>query len=150
MRNLLIMQENDFSGTISMCPSTMQQLSTYVDKLVTSNFQICFSAPYLGLHAKYSHIPNMTRGRTSPGLPYPLIHIIFTVVTLNLPDDSHYIHTPSIKCIFLACHLFLFFLEFFNLALIQFANTELGSLTYYFCWKIKFECYEMCFCDLLP
>ena len=40
-----------------------------VDKIVTSNFQICFPAPYLILHGKYSHMPNMPRGRTSPGLP---------------------------------------------------------------------------------
>ena len=45
----------------------MQPLCTHVDKLVTSNFQICFPAPYLSLHAKYSHVP---LGRTSPGLPY--------------------------------------------------------------------------------
>ena len=38
---------------------------------VSPNFQICFPAPYLNLHAKYSHrMPNMPRGRTSPGLPY--------------------------------------------------------------------------------
>ena len=56
MKNLLIMQENEFSGTISIYPSTMQPLCrpTHVDKLVTSNFQICFPAPYLSLHAKYS------------------------------------------------------------------------------------------------
>ena len=56
MENLLIMQENEFSGNISMNPSTMQPLCTYVDKLVASNFQICFPAPYLSLHAKYSHM----------------------------------------------------------------------------------------------
>ena len=57
MKNLLIMQENEFSGTISIYLSTMQPLCrpTHVDKLVTSNFQICFPAPYLSLHAKYSH-----------------------------------------------------------------------------------------------
>ena len=71
MKNLLIMQENEFSGTISMYPSTVQPFCTHVDKLATSNLQICFPAPYLSLHAKYSHMPNMTRGRTSPGLPYP-------------------------------------------------------------------------------
>ena len=38
MKNLLIMQENEFSGTISIYPSTMQPLCrpTHVDKLVTS------------------------------------------------------------------------------------------------------------------
>ena len=71
MKNLLIMQENEFSGTISLYPSTVQPFCTHVDKLATSNLQICFPAPYLSLHAKYSHMPNMTRGRTSPGLPYP-------------------------------------------------------------------------------
>ena len=50
-----------------MYPSAMRPLCTHVDKLVTSNFQICFPSPYLSLHAKYSHMP---RGRTSPGLPY--------------------------------------------------------------------------------
>ena len=71
MKKLLIRQENEFSGTISMYPSTMQPLCTHVDKLVTSNFQICFPFPYLnGLHAKYSHMPNMPRGRISPGLSY--------------------------------------------------------------------------------
>ena len=63
MRNLLIMQEDKFSGTNATI------VCTHVDKLVTSNFQICFPAPYLILHAKYSHMPNMPRGRTSPGLP---------------------------------------------------------------------------------
>ena len=68
MENLLIMQEDEFSGTISMYLLTVQPI--HVDKLVTSNLQICFPAPYLSLHAKYSHMPNMPRGRTSPGLPY--------------------------------------------------------------------------------
>ena len=70
MKNLLFMQENEFAGATSMFPSTMQPLYTHVNKLVTSNFQICFPAPYLSLHAKYSRMPNMPRGRTSPGLPY--------------------------------------------------------------------------------
>ena len=70
MKNLLIMQENEFSGTISMYPSTVQPFCTNVDKLATSNLQICFPAPYLSLHAKCSHMPNMPRGQTSPGLPY--------------------------------------------------------------------------------
>ena len=49
MKNLLIMQENEFSGTISIYPSTMQLLCrpTHVGKLVTSNFQICFPAHIL-------------------------------------------------------------------------------------------------------
>ena len=68
MKNLLIMQE--FSDTISIYPSTMQPLCTHVDKLVTSNFQTCFPAPYLSLHAKNSRMPNMPRVRTSPGLLY--------------------------------------------------------------------------------
>ena len=70
MKNLLIMQENEFSGTITMYPSTVQPLCTHVDKLVTSNLQIGFTAPYLSFHARYSHMPNMPPGRTSPGLPY--------------------------------------------------------------------------------
>ena len=61
MKNLLIIQQNDFSGIISMHPSTMQPLCTHVDKLVTSNSQICFPAPYLSSHAKYSNMPNMPR-----------------------------------------------------------------------------------------
>ena len=69
MKNLLIMQENEFSGTISMYPSTVQPLCTHVDKLVTSNLQICFPAQYLSLHAKYSQMSNMPLGRTSPSLP---------------------------------------------------------------------------------
>ena len=59
MKNLLIIREIEFSGTLSIYPSTMQPLCAHVDKLVTSNFQICFPAPYLSLHAKYSHMPNM-------------------------------------------------------------------------------------------
>ena len=47
MNNLLIMQENEFSSTISMYPSTMQPLCTHAGKLLTSSFQICFPAPYL-------------------------------------------------------------------------------------------------------
>ena len=70
MKNLLIMQESEFSGTISMYPSTMQPLCTHVDRLVTSNFQICFPATYLSLDAKYSHMPNISLGQTSPSLPY--------------------------------------------------------------------------------
>ena len=66
MENLLIMQEDEFSGIISMYPSTVQPLCTHVDKLVTSNLQIGFPAPYLSLHAKYSHMPNMPRGRNAP------------------------------------------------------------------------------------
>ena len=65
MKNLLMMQENEFSDTISMYPSKVQPLCTHVDKLVTSNLQICSPVPYLSLHAKYSHMPNMPRGRTS-------------------------------------------------------------------------------------
>ena len=49
MKNLLFMQENEFSGATSMYPSTMQPLYTHLNKLVTSNFQICFPAPYLSL-----------------------------------------------------------------------------------------------------
>ena len=76
IKNLLIMQENEFSGTISIYPSTMQPLCrpTHVDKLVTSNFQICFPAPYLSLHAKYSHC------RTCSGLPYKR----FSLITVKL------------------------------------------------------------------
>ena len=48
----------------------MRPLCTHLDKLVTNNFQICFPVPYLSLHAKYSHMQNMPRGQTSPGLPY--------------------------------------------------------------------------------
>ena len=70
MKNLLFMQENELSGATSMYPSTMQPLCTHVNTLVTSNFQICFPASYVTLHAIYSHMPNMPRGRTSPGLPY--------------------------------------------------------------------------------
>ena len=78
MKNLLIVQENESSGTISMYPSTMQPLCTHVNKLVTSNFQICFPAQYLSLHAKYGHMLNMPQGRTSPGLPYPFKNIFKT------------------------------------------------------------------------
>ena len=51
MKNLLIMQENEFTDTISMYPSTMQPLCTHVEKLVTSSFQICFRAPHLSVNA---------------------------------------------------------------------------------------------------
>ena len=47
------------SGTISMSPSSMQPLVTHVDKLVTSNFQVCFPSLYLSSNAKYSHMANM-------------------------------------------------------------------------------------------
>ena len=75
MKNLLIMQGNESSGTITMHPSSMQPLRTHVDKLVTSNFQLCFPAPHLSLYAKYSHMSNMPQGRTSPGLPYWLLRL---------------------------------------------------------------------------
>ena len=65
------MQENEFSGTISIYPSTMQQLCrpTHVDKLVTSNFKICFPAPYLSLHAKYSHCRTCPEAKLAPVSP---------------------------------------------------------------------------------
>ena len=85
MKNLLIMQENEFSGTISMNPSTVQPLCTHAGKLVTRNFQICFPAPYLSLHSKYSHMPNMPRGRTSPSLPYWSWCNLATALTLKAP-----------------------------------------------------------------
>ena len=59
MENLLVIQEDEVLITKSMHPSKMQPLYTRVNKLVTSDVQICFPAPYLNLHAKYSHIPNM-------------------------------------------------------------------------------------------
>ena len=70
-KHLLIMQENEFSGTISIYPSTMQPLCrpTHVDKLVTSNFQICFPAPYLSLHAKYSHCRTYPEAELGPVSP---------------------------------------------------------------------------------
>ena len=61
MKNLLVIQENEFSVTNSMHPSEMQPLNTHVNKLVTSDVQICFPAPYFNLRAKYSHMPNMSR-----------------------------------------------------------------------------------------
>ena len=70
MKNILIMQETEFSGTISMYPSTMQPLCTHVDKVVTSNFQICFQLHILVYMLNYSHMPNAPQGRTSSGLPY--------------------------------------------------------------------------------
>ena len=65
------MQENEFSGTISIYPSTMQPLCrpTHVDKLVTSNFQICFPAPYLSLNAKYSLCRTCPKAKLAPVSP---------------------------------------------------------------------------------
>ena len=62
---------------------------------------------------------------------YPLIHIISTVFSLNLPDVSHHLHAPSIKCHFLACHFIYLFWVFIDYSIIQFANTKSGSLTYF-------------------
>ena len=70
MEILLVIQENEFSLTKSMHPLKMQLLYTHANKPVTSVVQICFPAPYLYLHAKYSHMPNMPRDRTSTGLLY--------------------------------------------------------------------------------
>ena len=69
MKKLLVIQENEFSITKSMHPSKMQPLFTHVNKLVTNDIQIRFRTPYLNPHAEYSHMPNMPRGCTSPGLP---------------------------------------------------------------------------------
>ena len=70
MRNLLIMQENEFSGTISMCPSTMQPLSTYVanSSQVISKY---VSQPHILVYMLNiaTLVPNMPRGRTSPVSP---------------------------------------------------------------------------------
>ena len=75
MKNLLIMQENEFSGTISIYPSTMQPLCrpTHVDKLVTSNFQICFPAPYFSLHAKYSLCRTCPEAELAPVSPITVL-----------------------------------------------------------------------------
>ena len=51
-----------------MHSSKMQPLYTHVNKLITSDVQICLLAPYLNLHAKYSHMPNMPRGLTTGAL----------------------------------------------------------------------------------
>ena len=56
-----------------MHPSKMQPLYTLVNKLVTTDVQICFPTPYHNRHAKYSHMPNMPQGRTSPDLPHQAI-----------------------------------------------------------------------------
>ena len=56
------MQENEFSGTISMCPSTMQPLCTHVDKLVTSDFQI----PYVSQPNILVYMLNIATCRTCP------------------------------------------------------------------------------------
>ena len=53
----------------------MQLLYTQANKPVTSDVQICFPAPYLKLHAKYSHMPKMPQGQTSPSLPYTTIEM---------------------------------------------------------------------------
>ena len=53
------MQENEFTVTKSTDPLNMQLLYAHANKLVTSDVQICFAAPYLNLHAKYSHMLNM-------------------------------------------------------------------------------------------
>ena len=100
MKNLLIMQENEFSGTIYMYPSTVQPLCTHVNKLVTSYLLICFPAPYLSLYAKYSYMPNMPRGRTSPGLPYPQYCFdseMRKLVHSPPPPPHTHTHTPFIK-----------------------------------------------------
>ena len=51
MENLLLIQENEFSPTKLMHPLKVQLLYTHASKLVTSDVQICFPAPYLNLHA---------------------------------------------------------------------------------------------------
>ena len=70
MDHLLVIQEIEFSVTKSMHPSKLQPFYTHVNTLVTSDVEICFPAPYLNLHAKYSHMPNMPAGLTGLGLPY--------------------------------------------------------------------------------
>ena len=44
----------------------MQPLYTHVNTLVTSDFQICFPALYLNLHAKYSHMTNIPGAVLAP------------------------------------------------------------------------------------
>ena len=58
-------------GYKSAHPSIMQPFYAQANKLVPSYVQICFRASYLNLHAQYSHMPYMLRGRTCPGLPCP-------------------------------------------------------------------------------
>ena len=55
-----------------MYPSTMQPLCTHVNQLVTSNFQICFPAPYLSLHAKYEGLDGGGGGGGGGGVWYSL------------------------------------------------------------------------------
>ena len=93
MKNLLIMQENESSGTISIYPSTMQPLCrlTHVDKLVTSNFQICFPAPYLSLHAKYSHCRTCPEAEQAPVSPIDQSNVI-VFIRAYWPRDHTFDH----------------------------------------------------------
>ena len=88
MKKLLIMQENEFFGTLPIYPSTMQPFCTHVDKHVTSNFQICFPAPYLSLHAKYSYMP---RGRTSLNTNSYNQFQIISIAEYRFNDSKHHI-----------------------------------------------------------
>ena len=44
-------------------------LCTRVNKLVTSDVQLCFPAPYFNLHAKYSHMPSCLEAAVAPVSP---------------------------------------------------------------------------------
>ena len=45
-------------------------ICSYVGKCVTSDITILMRTLYLALRGIYHHVPNLPRGRTSPGLPY--------------------------------------------------------------------------------
>ena len=69
MESLHVMQENELTVTNSLHPLKMQLLYTHANKLVTGDVQICISAPYLCLHAKYSHMLNMPGSKLVPVFP---------------------------------------------------------------------------------
>ena len=69
MENLHVMQENELTVTKSMHPFTMQLLYAHANKLITGDVQICFSAQYLNLHAKYSNMLNMPGSELVPISP---------------------------------------------------------------------------------
>ena len=85
MKKLPIMQENGFSGTIAMYPSTMQPLCTHVDKLVTSNFQLHILVYMLNI-ATCRTCPGAELASVSPthaGVKYWLTGILTRLLTMR-------------------------------------------------------------------
>lgn len=71
MKNLLTKRKNDLFGPKRQTPSQRVHICCYVNNIVIRDVTILMTTLNVGSRALYNQLPNMPRGRTSPGLPYP-------------------------------------------------------------------------------